>query len=72
MTPDIKQTLLSALSQYRGDDYARASNAFRRCSEAALDEQYGQSGKTPRQILAEYAAHDAKVQAAVDYVEGAK
>ena len=34
-----------------------------------MQEQYGQSGQTCAQILADYEEHDAKVQAAIDWVK---
>lgn len=65
MTPTTRCIVLAALVQYRGDDYARATAAFRNCSPRQLDEQYGQSGKTKRQILEEYHAHVTSVDQAI-------
>ena len=52
MTPE--QKLIQIVDNARGDDLYRARAAFRNCSEAELDKEYGQSGKTRRQILREY------------------
>lgn len=60
---------LRALSNLRGDDTARARHAFSRCTPKEMQEQHGQSGKTRSQILAEYEAHDAKVDAAIAWVK---
>jgi hypothetical protein len=65
-----KQTALQALEQMKGDDSYRARIAFRGLNDKQMQEQHGQSGKTRAQILAEYEAHDQKVQAAIDWVKG--
>lgn len=62
----IRETLLRALSQYRGDDLERAQRAF---GTTNLDEQYGQSGRTRRQILAEYQEHADECARARKWVE---
>ena len=59
---------IRALVALMGDDTARARAAFSIRTAYQMHEQYGQSGKTCAQILAEYEAHDAKVQAAIDWV----
>lgn len=55
----------------KGDDTYRARAAFRGYTAEQMKEQYGQSGKTRAQILAEYEAHDAKVDAAIAWVRSA-
>ncbi len=60
---------IQALNQLKGDDTIRAKNAFSRLSDEQMGEQHGQSGKTRAQILAEYEAHDAKVDAAIEWVK---
>jgi hypothetical protein len=61
----LRNLVLSAM----GDDLARASMAFDGLSDAALDEQYGQSGRTRREIWAYYKqrrAEDEELRAFVD------
>jgi hypothetical protein len=64
-----KQLAIKALEQMRGDDLYRARKAFRNYSPAKMQEQYGESGQTPAQMLAGYEAHDAKVTAAIAWVQ---
>jgi hypothetical protein len=69
MTAATKRIVLAALSPcYRSDDAIRARNAFRGLTPAQMTEEYGQSGKTRRQILEEYEAHERAVDAAIDEV----
>ena len=63
-----KELAIRALQNMKGDDTYRARAAFRYFSEAQMREQHGMSGKTRAQILAEYEAHDAKVDAAIAWV----
>lgn len=58
-----------ALRQLTGDDTYRAKAAFRNCTPEEMQQEYGQSGQTRAEILASYEAHDAKVQAAIDWVK---
>ncbi len=64
-----KQLAIQALENMRGDDLYRARAAFRRCSPQQMNEQYGESGKTRAQIIAEYEAFESKVNAAIDWVK---
>lgn len=64
-----QELALQALSNLRGDDTARARHEFSRFTPKEMQEQHGQSGKTRAQILAEYEAHDAKVDAAIAWVK---
>lgn len=66
-----KALTLEALETLRGDNLHRARNAFRNCTPAELAAEYGQSGKTRAEILADYEAHDAKVTAAIAWVTAA-
>lgn len=52
MTPE--QKLIRIVEGAIGDDLERARAAFRQMSGAQLDQQYGQSGKTRREILKAY------------------
>jgi hypothetical protein len=63
------QAAVYALECARGDDLYRARNAFRNCTQAQLDEQYGESGRTRREILAGYEAHEARINAAIEWVK---
>lgn len=63
-----KQLALRALEQMRGDDLYRARAAFRNCTPEQMHQQWGNSGKTRAEILADYEAHDARVTAAVEWV----
>lgn len=63
-----KNLAIRALSQMRSDDLERAKAAFRNCTQDQMQEQYGQSGKTLTEIIAEYEAHSAKVDAAIAWV----
>jgi hypothetical protein len=52
MDPATK--LRRIVADAKGDDLERAERAFVGASPALLDRQYGESGKTRREILAEY------------------
>lgn len=70
MANDPKLTIQRALENYRGDDLYRARVAFQSITGTKrMDEEYGVSGKTPNQILAEYEQHEAEVNAAVKWLE---
>jgi hypothetical protein len=60
---------IRALEQLIGDDFIRATNAFR---GRDLTEQHGQSGKTRQQVLDDYAAHDRRIRRAIEWVRSAK
>lgn len=62
-------TALKALYNYLGDDLQRAQAAFQNCTAEQMDQQYGQSGKTRRQIVAEYQAHQDATHAAIAWVK---
>jgi hypothetical protein len=64
-----KETALRALENLRGDDLYRARAAFRNCTPDEMQQQYGQSGKTRAQIIGEYEAHEAEVNAAIAWVK---
>lgn len=63
-----KDLAIRALSSMRGDDLERAKSAFRNCTQIEMQQQYGQSGKTRAEIIAEYEAHSAKIDAAIAWV----
>lgn len=64
-----QELAIRALGNMIGDNTARARAAFRNRTPEQMQEQYGQSGQTCAQILAGYEEHDAKVQAAIDWVK---
>ena len=65
------ETALKALGQMKGDDTYRAQAAFRGMTPKQMDEQFGQSGKTRREILACYQEHDQRIDAAIAWVRAA-
>ena len=58
------------LSNAGGDDLERAECAFRGMSEKELDQQYGQSGNTCREILDGYRKKRQLHKESMDYLEG--
>jgi hypothetical protein len=60
---------IRALSNMMGDDSARARAAFRNCTPEQMQQEYGESGKTRARILADYEAHDDKVEKAILWVK---
>lgn len=65
MTTDTKALVLRGLSNLRGDDYERASAAFRNCTPAQMQQEYGQSGETRQAILEGYRNHVKHVEKAI-------
>jgi hypothetical protein len=66
-----RKLILQALKSSMGDNFERASYAFGHYTDTQMDAPYGQSGSTPRRILADYLSHKRSVQAAIDYVKEA-
>jgi hypothetical protein len=66
---DHKRLAVQALQNMRGDDLARARWTFKRYTPAQMQEEYGASGRTCAQVLAEYEASDARIDAAIKWVE---
>jgi hypothetical protein len=64
--------IIGLLEQSKGGDTARARVEFRNCTPQEMNQQHGMSGKTRREILAYYEDHDAKIDAAIAWVKGAK
>jgi hypothetical protein len=71
MNPQQKLAI-QALESMKGDNLARARHAFKDCTPAEMNAEYGQSGRTPAQIIASYEEHNAKVDAAIEWVKNAK
>ncbi len=63
-----KDTIRQALEQFRGDDLYRAKAAFRGLSTAEMNKEYGQSGQTRAEIVRGYETHNAKVDAALTWL----
>jgi len=66
---DHKKLVLRALDTLRGDDLYGARIAFRNCTPEQMREEYGHSGKTRAEIIAGYEAHEARVDAAIAWVQ---
>lgn len=69
MSRGIRKTIMDALSQHRGDDLERARAAFSHLTQKQMHEPWGQTGKTPNEILAEYEAHATDIDKARDWVD---
>ncbi len=65
----VKETIFAALMRYRGDDYERASLAFRQCTPEQMQELYGQSGRTRQAILDDYRNHFLHVERALSWLK---
>jgi len=62
---------VNALGALKGDDLERAKMSFGRMEPSQLDREYGESGQTPRQILAEYEARNKRVDEAIVIIKNA-
>jgi hypothetical protein len=69
MSNEHKTLAMRALENMRGDDLYRARAAFSNLTDAELDLQHGYSGKTRREILAEYEEYEAKINAAIEWMK---
>ena len=69
MTEKTKETIKRALERYRGDDYERASMAFRGLTPEQMQEHHGWSGQTKQEILDGYRQHVEAVAIALEEVE---
>ena len=63
-----QELAIRALEDTRGDNAARARLAFGNCTREQMQELYRESGQTRAQILAGHVLHDAKVEAAMDWI----
>lgn len=66
--PELQKYITSAVSQAGGDDLERARYAFNGLSPEQMNEQYGHSGQTRREILEGYERHRAKHNEVVAYL----
>ena len=64
-----KDLVIRALVNMRGDDLARARRAFAGLSNFEMSQEYGSSGKTKAEILAEYEEYNEQISAALTWVE---
>lgn len=63
-----KALAIFALERMKSDDTARARATFRNLTSEQMNQQYGESGKTPSEIIASYVSEDAQVEAAINWV----
>ena len=61
--------IIHALKNMKGDNLARARAAFHGFTAEQLNKEYRASGKTCAQILQEYEAYEAKVDAALEWLK---
>lgn len=66
MTPNQKREIVSILQNAKGDDLYRAKLAF---GNSNLDDKWGQSGKTKREILLDYQGHEDRINQLIKAVE---
>ena len=66
---ECAELAIRALNQMKGDDTARAKAAWWTLTDQQMRERYGASGQTRAEILAEYEARDAKIDAAIEWVK---
>ena len=67
LTP--KETTLNMLRRSKGDDLERALLMFSSYSEERMDREYGQSGKTCREVVQEYQDTRDLIEDAIQWVE---
>lgn len=64
-----KDLALHALDQLRSDDLARARRAFANHTPEQMQQEYGESGKTCAEILADYESFNGEINAAIAWVQ---
>ena len=64
-----KQFIIKCIENSRGDDLVRAKIAFRDFSAEEMKQEYGQSGKTRKEVLGDYWLHDKMCNMAIAAVE---
>lgn len=65
MTAKTKELVLFALRSIKSDDYERAKRAFSNFTHVQMQQEWGQSGHTCREILDGYQAETLKIDAAI-------
>ena len=68
----MKKFVTKILIQSKGDDLERAEHAFKNYTEKQMDSEYGQSGKTARQILTDYRVDRTDINNAIMWVKNIK
>ena len=68
-TQKYKALTIRAVQNAKGDDLYRARAAFKGLSEKQINEEYGESGKTRNEIIAEYEAHESQHDAAIGWIK---
>lgn len=66
---DHEALIIQALQRMKGDDLYRARAAFKGLTPEQMKEQHGYSGLTRQEILDGYEAHEARVDAAINWVK---
>ncbi len=69
MTNEIRKVLVDALKAYKGDDYYQARLRFGGYSNASMEEQHGQSGRTRREVLQRLRDREAEINEVIDRVK---
>jgi len=64
-----QELAIKALEDKRGDNVARLRAMFATCTPEQMCEVYGRSGRTRAEILTQCEAHDAKIDAAINWVK---
>ena len=72
MTNKHRELAVKALKQMKGDDLFRAKSAFKGCTEKQMEEQYGNSGRTRKEIISEYEQCESDINEAISWVKGLK
>ena len=62
MTYAQRNAIITILQQHRSDDLQRAYIAFTGMSDAQMNEQYGESGKTRNEIIEGYTKHNGELE----------
>lgn len=65
----VREVLLHALRNFKGDDLERAERAFAGYSSHAMAQEYGRSGQTCQEILDGYRSSREEVNRAIKWVE---
>lgn len=60
-----KEVIITALNSYKGDDLEHAEMAFKNYTRDQLNKEYGQSGKTCRQVIDGLRKHREEVNNAI-------
>ena len=66
MDPKIKNFIISTLRSRRGDDHIRAARAFHGMTEAQMNMEHGESGRTRKEILTSYLDYVDEIDEAIE------